>query len=213
VELQSIQQYKKISFEAARQEAISVDLGFELVPVGEWALSEATDFVGRFREWRVSSSKSFFSEVQPSSLSAASYLRDRSVNDPHRILFGIYIGSSLVGHLGLSKITVDSAHLDSVMKSSSSKIESDRDFMRESIEALIIWGASKLGIKSVFLEVRSDNQRAIALYDRCGFHEFESRQLRVSNSRGYFEYVDAEPAKSNTTVRKLILHKQPVTSY
>lgn len=46
---------------------------------------------------------------------------------------------------------------------------SGRGLAREAVEALLHLAKNFFGLQKVRLEVRSDNDRAIALYDRCGF--------------------------------------------
>ncbi|PYT08779.1 MAG: hypothetical protein DMF49_04285, partial [Acidobacteria bacterium] len=43
---------------------------------------------------------------------------------------------------------------------------------------LLLWAASTLGIRRVFLEVFKENQKAISLYERLGFIATETVPLR-----------------------------------
>lgn len=44
-----------------------------------------------------------------------------------------------------------------------------RGLAREAVDALLHLGRNFFGLQTIHLEVRSDNDRAIALYNRCGF--------------------------------------------
>lgn len=46
-------------------------------------------------------------------------------------------------------------------------------FGTEAIPALLAYGRTRLGLKRVFLKVYPDNLRAIHVYEKCGFREFD----------------------------------------
>lgn len=49
----------------------------------------------------------------------------------------------------------------------------DCGFGTEAIPALLAYGRTRLGLKRVFLKVYPDNLRAIHVYEKCGFREFD----------------------------------------
>ncbi len=206
--LKGLGKYKKKTFQDALLVAIPLDHGLSLIPVGEWLLSESSEIVEKFRGWRAANSESFFSEIRPSTESFESYLLDGPIGNHQKILFAIYRKNSLLGHIGLSNVTKQSASLDNVIKSPSGESESRIDVMGISIEGLLAWGASNLGINLFELVVRSDNLKAINLYSRVGFELKETLSLRLTHIGSHIEYVNSSLAESNTSVQKLVFQKQ-----
>lgn len=206
--LKGLGKYKKKTFQDALLVAIPLDHGLSLIPVGEWLFSESSEIVEKFRGWRAVNSESFFSEIRPSTESFESYLLDGPIGNQQKILFAIYRKTSLLGHIGLSNVTRQSASLDNVIKSPSGESESRIDVMGISIEGLLAWGASNLGINVFELVVRSDNLKAINLYRRVGFELKETLSLQLTRIGSHIEYVNSSPAESNTSVQKLVFQKQ-----
>lgn len=205
--LKGLAKYKKKALQDALLVAIPLDHGLNLIPIGEWLLSENRETIEKFRGWRAVNSKSFFSEILPSTENFESYLLNGPIGNHQKILFAIYRKTSLLGHIGLSNFTGKSASLDNVIKSPSGEGESRIDVMGISIEGLLAWGASNLGINLFELVVRSDNLRAINLYSRVGFELRETLSLRVTQIGPHIEYVNSSLAESNTSVRKLVFQK------
>ncbi len=49
----------------------------------------------------------------------------------------------------------------------------DRGFGTEAVRALVNYGMEKLGLRRVFLRVFPDNARAIRVYEKCAFREYD----------------------------------------
>ena len=49
----------------------------------------------------------------------------------------------------------------------------DRGFGTEAVRALVGYGMDRLGLKRIFLKVFPDNARAIRVYEKCGFREYD----------------------------------------
>ena len=49
----------------------------------------------------------------------------------------------------------------------------DRGFGTEAARALVGYGMDRLGLKRIFLKVFPDNARAIRVYEKCGFREYD----------------------------------------
>jgi RimJ/RimL family protein N-acetyltransferase len=118
----------------------------------------------------------------------------------------------LAGHIGLSNVNGKSASLDNVMKYQLERGKSRIDVMGISLRGLLAWAVSNLGINLFELVVRSDNLRAIELYDRLGFDLVETLYLRVTHTGSHAEYVNSSVEESNTSVRKLVFQKRYPTS-
>ena len=55
----------------------------------------------------------------------------------------------------------------------------NRGYGSEAIPALIVYGRERLGLNRIFLRTKPDNARAIRVYEKCGFREYERRDGRV----------------------------------
>ena len=49
----------------------------------------------------------------------------------------------------------------------------DMGYGTEAVSALVSYGFSRLGLKRIFLRADPDNTRAIRVYEKCGFREYE----------------------------------------
>lgn len=49
----------------------------------------------------------------------------------------------------------------------------DRGFGTEAVRAATAYGMERLGLRRIFLKVYPDNARAIRVYEKCGFREYD----------------------------------------
>ena len=49
----------------------------------------------------------------------------------------------------------------------------DRGYGTEAVRAMVDYGMNALGLRRVFLKVFPDNARAIRVYEKCGFREYD----------------------------------------
>lgn len=135
-------------------------------PVGEWILSEPP-LIEMIATWREANKDSFF-EIFPKSYEGTyNYLKKYSIEDSRRVLFILLFDGKFVGHAGFSHINKIEAHLDNVLKG----CDLPPGTMFEYLSRLINWATKELDIKSFKLQVRADNERAIAFYKKLGFTE------------------------------------------
>ena len=55
----------------------------------------------------------------------------------------------------------------------------ERGFGTEAIPALVCYGMDTLGLRRIFLKVYPDNARAIHVYEKCGFREYDRTEKDV----------------------------------
>lgn len=55
----------------------------------------------------------------------------------------------------------------------------DQGYGTEAVAAITAFGRDRLGLKRIFLRTRSDNARAIRVYEKCGFREYDRREDHV----------------------------------
>ena len=49
----------------------------------------------------------------------------------------------------------------------------DKGYGTEAIPAMVRYGMDTLGLRRIFLKVYPDNARAIRVYEKCGFREYD----------------------------------------
>ena len=82
-----------------------------LVPIGCWALSDE-ELLSSFAKWRQTFMHFSFTQFTASKESTLGYLKNLSILQEDRILFAIFVGRTLFGHIGLSNITDSKAEID-----------------------------------------------------------------------------------------------------
>ena len=55
----------------------------------------------------------------------------------------------------------------------------DQGYGTEAVAAITAFGRDRLGLKRIFLRTRVDNARAIRVYEKCGFREYDRREDHV----------------------------------
>ena len=55
----------------------------------------------------------------------------------------------------------------------------DRGYGTEAVRAMVEYGMDTLGLRRVFLKVFPDNARAIRVYEKCGFREYDRTESDV----------------------------------
>ena len=55
----------------------------------------------------------------------------------------------------------------------------DRGFGTEAVSAVLEYGRERLGLRRVWLRTKPDNARAIHVYEKCGFREYDRSEERV----------------------------------
>jgi hypothetical protein len=126
--------------------------------------------IDHLAKWRQAAANSFPTQFAVTLEGTRNWLTNQVLGVADRILFWVrsdYDGVRL-GHAGL-------AHLDAQGKS----IELDNvvrgvprlapGVMEASVRTLMHWTADHLGLEEMKLRVFADNERAVSLYERCGF--------------------------------------------
>ena len=49
----------------------------------------------------------------------------------------------------------------------------DKGYGTEAVSAMVRYGMDTLGLRRIFLKVFPDNARAIHVYEKCGFREYD----------------------------------------
>jgi RimJ/RimL family protein N-acetyltransferase len=118
--------------------------------------------------WRNEHRAKFMSQFVPTVERQLAWYRDDVLPDPARVLFLARDRSGrLVGQYGFKRINAHDAEVDQVIRGERSEVP--RFFEAVSL-AVMRFGFETLGLERLWLQVLSNNDRAIGLYRRTGFH-------------------------------------------
>lgn len=194
-------QFKFASRTESVAAGIPIDEELALVPVGLWILDD-DELIASMAEWRQGAMEMFFARFDSTAAKTRAYLERASLGEPGRLLFLITNGSTVVGHVGISGATDDTAELDNVMLNPGVQ---SKGVMGRAINALQPWCRSVLGLSSLTLKVASENARAIALYERCGFSVTSSSALRRVVSDGLVVLTECADADADVDERSITM--------
>lgn len=129
------------------------------------------------KEWREVNSK-WFDVFKVTEEGTKRWLREQVINAEDRILFWVQtLDGVLIGHMGLYRFDFknQSCEIDNVIKGKQNIMPG---IMTLAQKALMNWSFSKLELRALTLRVFFDNERAIALYHRCGFKKVRDIPLK-----------------------------------
>ena len=159
--------------------------------------------IERLTAWRNRHVRAFLTEFEATTERTAAWLV-RCAPDDSRILFMVDDPTGRAfGYMGLASIDWDTGtgEADSIVRGA----ESAPGTMSASLRALIGWATGPLGLRRIFLRVRSDNQ-AITFYQRLGFVERRRVPLRLNQVDASTRYwVEDKTAASGLFVAYLEL--------
>lgn len=121
-------------------------------------------------KWRKQSEWWFPAQFRVTTAGTKKWLQERLLDTKDRFLFMIETPSGIpIGHAGLFRFnfTEKSCEVDNVIRGESYT----PGIMTYAVYTIITWAKKYLGVKKFYLEVFSDNEKAIKLYKRCGFRE------------------------------------------
>jgi perosamine synthetase len=140
-----------------------------LVPVTEATLASVAD-IEMLQKWRAASQEWFPSTTTITAAGTKRWTEAAVLKTPDRVLFFVCDATGTkIGHLGLFRFDYHqrTCELDNVIRGEAGT----PGLMAAASEALMGWARQSLQIKTFYLRVFSDNQKAISLYEKLGFHE------------------------------------------
>ena len=84
-------------------------------------------------------------------------------------------GGAFIGNIELMDFTETEAELGIAITAA----KQDRGYGTEAIRAVTGYAFDELGLKRVFLKVYPDNSRAIRVYEKCGYREYDRTEEDV----------------------------------
>jgi perosamine synthetase len=175
--------------------AVPIDNKGFLVPVCE-AHQEDLDLLQKLTVWRNANVGVYPSQFIANLESTKSWLRDRLLAVPDRILFLVTNNHGLViGHIGFNGCLNDDFifEVENVIRG---EIEIEKDIFSHAIKALTEWARKTLNVNGFFLRVMDDNPHAIAFYKRNGFVEETRIPLAKVEKNGQINYRELKSGES-----------------
>lgn len=128
--------------------------------------------------WRKANGTWFSTQFRVTNKGTKNWLKKQVIGAEDRLLFWIQTPDNHpIGYIGLYHFNFEdrTCEIDNVMRGVKNIIPG---VMTQALNTLLQWSFSVLKIKAATLRVFSDNQRAIALYKRCGFEEIRKIPLK-----------------------------------
>lgn len=157
---------------------------------------ENKDEIKRLAKWRKQSEIWFPSQFKVTLSGTKKWLKERLLNTDDRILFIIESPSGKpIGHVGLYRFDFKkkSCEIDNVIRGE----EGIPGIMTYSITELIKWTNKYLKPRTIYLEVFSDNEKAIKLYNRCGFKEVKRIPIKKEIHNSIVTWVEKPGEKGD----------------
>lgn len=164
-------------------------IGF-LRPISESSLYDSNE-VELLARWRKTHEEWFPAQFKVTIEGTRKWLKESLLDTKGRFLFMIESPSGKpIGHMGLFRFdfTNYACEIDNV-------IRGERDcpgIMTHALDALIAWTRKTLGVKDFYLEVFSDNKKAINLYSRRGFKEIKRVPLQKVIEKDRVSWVESK---------------------
>lgn len=148
------------------------------------ALAADAAVVDSLYRWRAAAMRGFLTVFAPTPEKTRAYLHKIALADPTRILFLVRdLEGRPIGNIGLCNVAPGEAEVDNVVRGERVPVPG---FMIHVQRALVDWASSALGSRRVYLNVLSDNPRAIESYRRAGYVETGRTPLaREDTADGY----------------------------
>lgn len=163
-----------------------------LRPVPAELSGEAAGDAPLMAEWRNRHRESFFTWVTSTEASTRAWLASAYAPDDLNLIFMLETPDKKpFGHLALSGFSGDGRECEfgRVLRGNGL---GPKGGVMWAAKTLLAWAVSELGVERVFLEVFSDNGKAIDLYRRLGFREAGLRPVRQSVEGDVIRWVPAE---------------------
>ena len=152
--------------------------------------------VARLTDWRNQHVTAFLTEFRAENEQTAAWLAETVHPDSSRLLFMLdEPDGRTFGYMGLAGIDWEtgSFEADSIARGE----PAPRGLMGESLQAMLRWAISQLGLVDAWLRVRADND-AIGFYERIGFTAFDRAPLRREEEGGIVRWVEDRLASDDT---------------
>ena len=150
-------------------------------------------------KWRDRSNIWFPAQFPVTFKGTKEWAREQLLEKKDRILFFLQIEGQKFpfGHVGLYRFNYSkrACEIDNVIRGKHGK--SSKGAMTTGLQLLIEWAFIYLRMNDLYLQVFSDNQKAILLYKRLGFEEISKIPLVSVKENGVTRWIESKNAKKS----------------
>lgn len=167
-----------------------------------WSDAEQPEAVHILADWRKKANPFFPAQFPVTEEGTHRWLVHSTLEVPDRLLlWAVSTDGRRIGHLGLFRFDFAerTVELDNVVRGVEGVVPG---LMQAAVDSLLNWTFETLAAEAVYLRVLSDNDRALRLYQRCGFQETMRMPLVREQEGEVVRWVEAKPD-----------HRRPVTRY
>ncbi len=143
-------------------------------------------------KWRADNWQAYPTVFKVTEEGTKKWVKSQLIDRQDRILFLIVLtDGTQMGHLGLSNFDFlkNEAEIDNVIRGISNCLPG---IMTLAMNTLDNWAFTKLKLDRLFLRVFLDNERAIRLYERCGFKRVKEIPLHKNVDGDIIKYEEID---------------------
>lgn len=140
----------------------------KLIPVTK-KIEQEEEFVKLLAKWRKENWNAYPTVFKVTVEGTKKWIKSQLLERKDRILFILYtLDNEPIGHLGLSNLDFSrkEGEIDNVVRGRESILYG---IMTSAMETIAKFSFERLSLERLFLRVFLDNDRAIKLYERCGY--------------------------------------------
>jgi transketolase len=159
-------------------------------------------------KWRSEHQDAFPSQFKVTHAGTKKWGQAQLLNLPDRTLFFLEtLDGRPFAHMGLFRFNYKekSCEIDNVVRG----VDLLPGSMTAALQALIKWTLTVLEVKIIYLQVFSDNEKAINLYRRCGFVGVKKKPLKKIVESGIIRFVDITIPKEKADRYFLVMKLMP----
>jgi RimJ/RimL family protein N-acetyltransferase len=171
-----------------------------------WRDAADAQAVDRLARWREQANPYFPAQFPVTHAGTRRWLVEQLLGAPERVLFWVKgADGAALGHLGLFRFDFArrTVEIDNVVRGVMGVAPG---VMGAAVAGLCAWASEALDMAGLFLRVLADNDRALRLYERCGFAEVRRVPLRRVEEGDTVRWVEAEAA--GPAVRALVIMRR-----
>lgn len=160
-----------------------------LRPVTRSVLEDPEE-IRRLAIWRKMHEWWFPAQFEVTFAGTKKWAKEKLLDAKDRFLFVVETPTGKpIGHMGLFRFNFKeyACEVDNIVRGE----KDSPGVMTLSLITLISWTRKVLGVRKFYLEVFSDNDRAIALYKRCGFAEFKRVPLKKVVEKNRISWIES----------------------
>jgi len=186
--LEKIDELKHLPFGEVNIDCKFNDIDYKLVLLASECVKdeELMDIIGK---WRKNNEKWFSAQFNITIERTTKWFKEKLIDAPDRILFIIKVGDSYIGHVGLFRFDFENkaCEIDNIIRGESAY----PGIMYNAIKNMMDWGKDTLELKGYSLQAASKNERAMRLYEKLGFKEFDREPMMQIKGKEGLEWVKA----------------------